>query len=103
MKGFSVTNLKYCRYFYLFYSQYNQISPQVDNDFGFSADVGNQLLENKSNIIRQQVGDEFEDHLIFQIPWRHHIEIFTKCKSVQEALFYVRKTIKNGWSRAMLL
>jgi predicted nuclease of restriction endonuclease-like (RecB) superfamily len=31
------------------------------------------------------------------------VEIFTKCKSVQEALFYVQKTIKNGWSRAVLM
>ena len=29
MQGFSVTNLKYCKYFYQFYSQDNQIRPQV--------------------------------------------------------------------------
>ena len=27
----------------------------------------------------------------------------TKCKSVHEAIFYVQKTIKNGWSRAVLM
>ena len=27
----------------------------------------------------------------------------TKCENVEEALFYVRKTLENGWSRAMLL
>ena len=47
--------------------------------------------------------DELEEHPIFQIPWRHHIEIFTKSKSVKEALFYVQKTIENGWSRAVLM
>ena len=25
-----------------------------------------------------------------------------KCKDVQEALFYVNKTIENGWSRTVL-
>lgn len=77
MKGFSVRNLFYVKQFYLFYIQ--------------------------DEIIRQQFADEFENHPIFQIPWRHHVEIMTKCKSVQEALFYVQKTIQNGWSRAVLV
>lgn len=76
MRGFSVTNLKYCKRFYELYSQ--------------------------SNIISQQLVDEMELP-IFSIPWGHHTEIIAKCKSVDEALFYVNKTIENGWSRAMLL
>ena len=50
-----------------------------------------------------QLDDDLENHPIFQIPWRHHVEIFTKCKSVPEAMFYVQKTIQNGWSRAVLM
>lgn len=75
MQGFSVTNLKYIKRFYLFY--------------------------NESDTIRHQVGDELTIS-IFLIPWRHQIEIFTKAKSVTEALFYVQKTIEQGWSRNML-
>jgi len=40
---------------------------------------------------------------IFQIPWGHNIVIITKCKNTQEALFYVKKTIENGYSRAVLV
>lgn len=36
------------------------------------------------------------------IPWGHHIAIFTRCKSVNEALFYIEETIRNSWSRAIL-
>lgn len=75
MQGFSVTNLKYIKRFYLFY--------------------------NESDTIRHQLGDELTIS-IFLIPWRHQIEIFTKAKSVTEALFYVQKTIEQGWSRNML-
>jgi len=39
---------------------------------------------------------------IFQIPWGHNIAIITKCKNIDEALFYVKKTIENGDSRAVL-
>jgi len=40
---------------------------------------------------------------IFQIPWEHNIAIITKCKNIDEALFYVKKTIENGYSRAVLV
>lgn len=34
---------------------------------------------------------------------RHHVEIVTKCKTIEEALFYVRKTIEESWSRSTLV
>ena len=37
------------------------------------------------------------------VPWRHHVEIITKCKSIDEALFYVDKTIEQGLSRNALI
>ncbi len=40
---------------------------------------------------------------IFQIPWGHNIVIITKCKNFEEAIFYVKKTIENGYSRAVLV
>lgn len=70
IKGFSVTNIKYMRKWYLFW--YDEKSPQV-------------------------VGE------IFKIPWGHNREIITKCKDKKEALFYVQKTIENGYSRAVLV
>ncbi|WP_249030407.1 PDDEXK nuclease domain-containing protein [Tannockella kyphosi] len=75
VKGFSVTNLKYMKRFYEFYC----------------------LSEEN----RQQLVDDLKQ--ICMIPWGHHILIMTKCKDVQEAIFYVNKTIENGWSRSMLL
>jgi len=106
MRGFSERNLYNMKRFYLFYSQDDKFLHQL----GAELESGNlhqvgaeiQVPKNKDTKILHQVGDEFEVHPIFQIPWRHHVEIFTKCKSVHEALFYVQKTIQNGWSRAML-
>lgn len=75
--GFSVTNIKYTKRWYDFYNQ--------------------------DNAIRQQVVDEFEMPADFGlIPWGHHIEIFTRSKSVSEALFYIEETIRNSWSRSEL-
>ena len=41
---------------------------------------------------------------LFSIPWGHHRYIIDKCsKDADKALFYVRQTLKNGWSRDILL
>lgn len=37
------------------------------------------------------------------IPWGHNQQIMFKCKDVQEALFYIQKTIDNNWSRNVLV
>jgi predicted nuclease of restriction endonuclease-like (RecB) superfamily len=107
MKGFSTSNLYYIKQFYLFYSQTISDFQQLAGKLGESNfhQLGEELQssDNNLNIIRQQAADELENHPIFQIPWFHHVQIFTKCKSVKEALFYVQKTIQNGWSRAVLM
>lgn len=73
VKSFSVTNLKYMKYFYELYSN------------------------------RQQLVDDFKE-AIFRIPWGHHVQILGRCKGNQEkALFFVKKTIENNWSRAVLM
>ena len=107
IKGFSERNLYNIKRFYLFYSQDDIILQQLvaksegENLHQLGAEI--QISKNENNIIRPQLGDEFNVHPIFQIPWGHHVLIITKCKSIHEALFYVQKTIKNGWNRAMLL
>lgn len=50
-----------------------------------------------------QVGGKLE-HEIFRIPWGHHKVLIDKFRDdPDQALFYVRETLKNGWSRAVLL
>lgn len=39
---------------------------------------------------------------LFQIPWGHNILIVSKSDNIDQALFYVQNTIKNGWSRSVL-
>lgn len=45
---------------------------------------------------------QFGQQLVAQIPWGHHVLIMDKAKTVDEALFYISKTIENGWSRDIL-
>ena len=47
---------------------------------------------------------EFEkvQQLVGQIPWGQNVVIVSKSKSIEEALFYLNKTVENGWSRTVL-
>ena len=40
--------------------------------------------------------------LVRQIPWGHNIRLFEKFKEPETALWYVRKTLENNWSRNVL-
>jgi predicted nuclease of restriction endonuclease-like (RecB) superfamily len=88
MKGFSKSNLSYCRQFYLFYNQNPMIGEQVESP------IVPQLVG--------QLGTNDIKHLVSQIPWGHNRLILNKIKDPQEALFYIRETVHNNWSRSIL-
>lgn len=88
-KGFSDTNIKYMKHWYEFYSQSEAISQQAADQLGVQ--------------INQQAADPMEMPLLFcKIPWFHHVQIFTKAKTIEEALFYIQQTIAGNWSRRVL-
>ncbi|MDR1740137.1 MAG: DUF1016 N-terminal domain-containing protein, partial [Bacteroidales bacterium] len=101
MTGLSVTNLNYCKRFFKFYSYtedinklFLEIRPQLGGEF--------QMIDNKVDIIRPQLGGEFESNSIAKIPWGHQKTIIDKCVSIEQAKFYINKTVENNWSRAVL-
>ena len=86
VKGFASSNLRYMAKFYLLYTEK---IPQA---------VGN----SEETILPQVVGNlEFDD--LLAVPWGHHRLIIDRCKEdSSRASFFVRKTIQNNWSRAVL-
>lgn len=50
-----------------------------------------------SLISQQAVGQ------ITQIPWGHNIAIISKCKNINEAIYYVYNTAQYNWSRNVLV
>ena len=101
--GFSHTNVKYMKQWYSFYFEQFAKSHQVDGQLtatGKSQQVVGQLeLTEKS---QQVVGQLEIPGVLGQVPWGHHIQIISKCKSINEAFFYINKITTEGWSRALL-
>ena len=48
------------------------------------------------------LGAEFPA-IFVQIPWGQHIEIISRCKSIEEALFCIGQTLDRGLSRPALV
>jgi predicted nuclease of restriction endonuclease-like (RecB) superfamily len=40
--------------------------------------------------------------LVAELPWTHHIIILDKVQGLMERLFYISKSIQNGWSKSVL-
>lgn len=102
-KGFGADNLWLMKRWYLFYSQkleqVGQVLQGTDNQTNVSLEQAVQVSQ--PNADNASIGMDFPE-LFSLVPWGHHVEIIKKCETGQEALFYIREVIKNGWSRSSL-
>ena len=109
--GFSHTNVKYMKRWYLFYFErvtkgqrvVDQIGHQAGDEFEAlekSQQAADQLDGDKKG---QRVVDQLEMPEIFgQVPWGQHIDIISRCETLEEALFYIQQVVDGGWSRPTL-
>ena len=109
-KGFSTTNLWYMKQWYTFYSGASEKLAQLGRELPQKKlqQLGGefQVVENENNIKLHQVGGEIGiafPSVFAYVPWRHHVEIVAKSKSIEEALFYILKTVEGNWSRDTLV
>ena len=67
------------------------------------ADPGALPRGEKSSTLRGETLMPSIGDLLVRVPWGHHMLIIDKCgDDIAKALFYVRKTVENGWSRNVL-
>lgn len=103
VKGFSERNLLYMKQAYLLYTKEVKNPPQVVADF-------KEEVQSESTKISPQVVADFKRTenadiitLFSSVPWGHHRYLINKFSDEPEtALFYVKKTVENGWSRSVM-
>lgn len=118
--GFSTTNLWYMKKWYLFYNGEN-VFEKLQRAIAEMQRIENQNVKKLHQLGAEfgaeklhQLGGEFGEQklqrpvgelptLLSFVPWRHHVEIISKCKSIDEAIFYINKTIEQGLSRDALI
>ena len=105
--GLSRTNLYYIKKFYLLYNrQIHKLKESIIQKSSVSGVIVPQLVGQfketaDSQIVKQAVGQFME--AIYSVPWGHHRSIMDKFSDDPErAIFYIRQTVQNGWSRDVM-
>ncbi len=103
VSGFSSRNLRSIRQWYKFYSPILVKWPQLVAKIQTSEKWPQLAAKTWENEDGKQTGDELHYPAIFSLlPWSSQRLIVSKCKSAEEGLFYVVKTIDGNWSRSVL-
>lgn len=93
-KGFSSRNVWNMKKWYLYFSSTESLKKLHQ--------LGAELQENeKLPRLGAELNSEFPS-VLGLVPWRHQTDIISKCKSIDEAIFYLRECILGGWSRQTL-
>ena len=109
--GFSYSNVKYMKQWYLYYYERVIKGQQSIDQIGHQAGDQLEVVEKSQQVAGQietlkkgqQAAGQLEMPEIFgRIPWFHHVQIISKCQSLDEALFYINKVVEEGWSRSKL-
>lgn len=101
-KGFSSRNVWRMKQWYLFFSTHDAKKklPQL---------VAELQMPNHQDFIKlPQLGGVIERNddfpiVLGMVPWGQQTEIISKCNSLDEAVFYLKMCILDGWSRNTLL
>ncbi|MES2214430.1 MAG: PDDEXK nuclease domain-containing protein [Pseudomonadota bacterium] len=79
-----------------------QLSQDLKMEFPNITGFSKQNLWYMRQFAAEYTAEIFLQHPIGEIPWGHNIDLMTKIKDHQTRLWYIRKTIENGWSRNIL-
>lgn len=96
-KGLSVRNLKYMRAFAEAYPEYKQASPRQSKG-GHS-----EFVQVPPAQLTSDESEKFVQAPLAQLTWYHHCTLLDKIKDKETRLFYIHKTVENGWSRNVML
>lgn len=102
LKGFSLTNLKYVRIWVEFYK--TAIGQQLVDQLSLLPAIVNK--SSATTKLKKKFSQQPVDQIpafLSTIPWGHHLQIITKCKDIDEALFYIGQTTQHNWSRSVLV
>lgn len=97
-RGLSERNIRYAQSFYNMYSSYFHNLQQS------AANLLSATNEEETTDLSklQQVAADLTD-AIYQVPWGHHMLLIDRfSEDPHKALFFVKQTVSNGWSRDML-
>lgn len=77
----------------------HELKLEFPNIEGFSV----RNLKYMKKLYNEYKNDKLVQRCVAQLPWRHNIVLMSKIKDNKTRKFYAEETIKNGWSKDMLV
>lgn len=80
----------------------DSLSMDLKLDFPNSTGFSVRNLKYMRKFAEEYTDFEFVQQVVAQIPWGHNIVLLDKVKNIEERQWYIKESLKNGWSRSML-
>lgn len=81
----------------------DNLSLDIKNAFPGSTGYSVRNLKYMAKFASEYPDREFVQQVVAQIPWGHNVVIMDKIEPLEQRMWYVKKTIENGWSRDVLV
>lgn len=81
----------------------DNLSLDIKNAFPGSTGYSVRNLKYMAKFASEYPDREFVQQVVAQIPWGHNVVIMDKIEPMEQRVWYVKKTIENGWSRDVLV
>ena len=106
--GFSARNLRYMKQWYLFYNNETTKLQRLVAKFMPTEKNDTQLIKLQRTVAELSLTTFSSENKDFPlpfalVPWGQHIEIITRCKNLEEAVFYIQQVVTKGLSRPSLI
>lgn len=99
VKGFSARNLWFMKQWYTFYSSKPEAASlvlELDEKIQVNSEKLKQVASEIQNQKLKQAASELQFPSVFgYVPWMHHVLIIQKCKTAEEAAFYIQRTLQG--------
>lgn len=100
-KGFSSRNMWRMKQWYLYFST-SEANEKLSRLVAELQNSESSYLINVPQTMAVLNDEQCLPIVLGMIPWGHQTDVVTKCKSIDEAIFYLRECILGGWSRQTL-
>lgn len=101
-KGFSERNIKRTLTFYREYPEPAAIMPQPVAQLALPKGSRTNARRPSEPEKVPQAAAQIQDSILWAIPWFHHVVLIEKVKDAATRLWYMERTIADGWSRNVL-
>jgi predicted nuclease of restriction endonuclease-like (RecB) superfamily len=81
----------------------DNIAKEIKDEFPNLKGFSSRNLKYMRKFAAEYQDIQFVQQVVAQIPWSHNIILMDKSSNIEKRIWYINKTIENGWSRNVLV